>query len=98
MLRVPMTTVHHGLIQQFNLPVRLVSVGRTVSFDVSDISDLDEANRLATISAMERYVVEHYDGIADLTQFSFSILKNDRRVMHYSAIKDTSGTWTVRKD
>ena len=87
--RVPLTTVHHALNQKFDFPIRLVSINGDISFEVSgDLADATEEKRVSTAEAIEKYVVDHYDGIDRTRQFSIVILKGEAPVMHYVASKD----------
>lgn len=107
-LRVPISTVHHGLNQEFpfpvrlvvinNFPVRLVGINNEIAFQVSgDVFGVTEEERQAKLVSVMNYVVDRYEGIDRISSFSIDVLKGDDTAFRYEARKDHQKNWALHK-
>lgn len=97
-LRVPISTILHGLLQRFPFPVRLVVMNDDITFDLSgDVFRVTEEERADTLSLVMAYVVERYEGIKRISRFSIQVMRDDEVAFRYEARKDPKGDWSLHK-
>ena len=97
-LRVPISTVHHGLNQISPFPVRLVAFNNEICFQVSgDVFRMKEVERRVRLATLMNYVVERLKGIDRISSFSIEVLKGDEVACHYDARKNLKMVWALHK-
>jgi len=97
-LRVPISTVHHELLQTLSFPVRLVVRNEQISFQVSgEVAYMPEKERKAKVSLLMDHVVKRYEGIDRISSFSVDVLKDNGTAFRYQARKNSQGQWALRK-
>ena len=97
-LRVPIGTVHHLLNEQVSFPVRLLAIDGDVCFQVSgNLAASTEAERRKVLAKMMDIVVERYDRIDRIRQFSLEVMEKDTATHRYQVRKNDTGQWSIHK-